>query len=130
LQCHVDTAKKEVEANVAVTIIKALPNPVQLCLVLQQDTLISGQVDNGNYILEYVHNHVLRAGFNGNYGTRLTPNGMVSAQSKYATTFKISYANAFPYSNLPVEIKHCSIVACLIDTKTKEIIQVEAQDVE
>jgi hypothetical protein len=126
LQCTVNNAKKEVEAYVAVSIIKELPNPVQLCLILQQDSIVSGQVDGDQYILDYTHNHVFRSGFNGTYGTKLTPNGMVEVQSKYATTFKISCQNFFPYGQIPVEINHCSVVAYLIDTKTKEIIQVES----
>ena len=125
LQCTLNETKQEIEAHVAVTIIKALPNPVQICLVLQQDSIISGQKDGAQYIFDYVHNHTLRTGFNGNYGTKLTPTGMVDAQLKYATSFKISYKNSFPYSNVPVEIKHCSVVAYLIDMETKEVVQVE-----
>ncbi|MDR2972083.1 MAG: Omp28-related outer membrane protein [Bacteroidales bacterium] len=125
LKCNVDTVQKEVEAEVIVTIIKELPNPVQLCLVLQQDNIISGQIDNGVTIPDYIHNHMLRTGFNGNYGTPLTPNGMVNAQSKYTTTFKIAYQNSFPNSYIPVKIDHCSVVAYLIDMVTKEVVQAE-----
>ena len=130
LQCTVDEAKQEIEAQVAVTIIKELLNPVQICLILQQDHIISGQIDGsiiGDNKIDsnYVHNHMLRTGFNGNYGTRLTPNGIVKAQLKYSTTFKLSYGNSFPYSYLPVVIENCSVVAYLIDMVTKEVIQVE-----
>ena len=125
LHCNVNDTKQEIEAQVAVTIIKELPNPVQLCLILQQDSIISMQVDGNQYIPDYCHNHMLRVGFNGNYGTKLTSNGIVDAQLKYSTTFKISYKNSFPYSNVPVVIKHCSVVAYLIDMETKEVVQVE-----
>ena len=125
LQCNVDESKQEISARVAVTIIKELPNPVQLCVVLQQDGFVSGQKDGSVSIPDYLHNHVLRAGFNGNYGTNLTPNGLVNAQNKYTTTFTLSYQNPFPYLNLPVELSNCTIVAYLIDMVTKEVIQVE-----
>jgi hypothetical protein len=127
IQLHstTDEAKQEIEVHVAVTILKELPNPVQLCLVLQQDNIISGQADGSNYILDYVHNHVLRTGFKGNYGIRLTPTGIVNAQSKYTTTFKISYGDSFPYGQIPVEVKNCSVVAYLLDMETKEVVQVE-----
>ena len=125
LQCAVDETKQEIAARVAVTIIKELPNPVQLCVVLQQDGFVSGQLDGSVTIPDYVHNHVLRTGFNGNYGTRLTPNGLVDAQNKYTTTLNLSYRNPFPYSNLPVEISNCSVIAYLLDMVTKEVIQVE-----
>ena len=126
LQCTVNESNQEIEAQVAVTIIKELPNPVQLCVVLQQDSIVSGQTDGSQYILDYVHNHMLRTGFNGTYGTKLTSTGIVEPQLKYATTFKISYKNSFPYSYIPLDIKHCSVVAYVIDVETKEIVQVEA----
>jgi len=126
LQCKADTVKQEIEAFVAVSILKKLPNPVQLCLVLQQDNNISGQLDGGVYIMEYVHNHTLLTGFNGNYGTKLTPNGMVNEHVKYSATFKLSYENSFLYSNIPVIINNCSVVAYLLDEVTKEVVQVES----
>jgi hypothetical protein len=125
LYCTVDEAKKEIEAKVAVTIIKEIQNPVQICLVLQQDSIISGQIDAGTQIDDYVHMHMLRAGFNGNFGSRLTSNGIVSAQNKYSTTFRFSYGNSLPNPKIPLVIKHSSVVAYLIDMKTKEVIQVE-----
>jgi len=127
LKCTVDEINQEIEVHVAVTIIKEIPNPVQICLVLQQDSIISGQLDGSanNLVPDYVHMHMLRAGFNGNYGTRLTPNGIVAAQHKYSTTFKLSYGNSFPYSHIPVVIKNCSVVAYLIDMVTNEVLQVE-----
>jgi hypothetical protein len=125
LICFVDETKQEIEAKVSVTIIKELQNPVQLCLLLQQDSIISGQLDGNKEIPDYVHNHMLRTGFNGNYGIKLTSNGIVKEQNKYTTTFKLSYGNNFPYSNIPVVINNCSVVAYLIDMETKEVVQVE-----
>jgi hypothetical protein len=125
MQCMVDEAKQEVTVRASVTVIKELPNPVQLCLVLQQDSIISAQKDDNATILEYEHNHVLRAGFSGNYGAKLTLDGMLQEQFKYTANFKIKYGNSFPYSQLPVISKHCSVVAYLIDMKTKEVLQVE-----
>ena len=125
LQCTANETKQEISVRAAVTIIKQLPNPVQLCVVLQQDGFVSGQKDGTVEIPDYVHNHVLRAGFNGNYGTYLTPNGLVKEQCKYTTTVSLSYQKPLPYSNLPVELSNCHIVAYLIDMVTKEVIQVE-----
>jgi len=125
LLCKVNKTMQQIEVQVSVTIIKKLKNPVQICLLLQQDGIISGQIDNNLPILEYEHNHMLRAGFNGNYGTKLTPNGMVKEHLKYSTTFKLLYGNSFPYENIPVVIENCSVVAYLLDEVTKEIIQVE-----
>jgi hypothetical protein len=126
LQCTVDETKQEVTTHVGVTVIKELPNPVQLCLVLQQDSLISAQKkEKSPTILDYVHNHVLRTGFNRTYGVKLSLDGMLQEQLKYTANFKINFGNSFPYLQLPVVVKHCSVVAYLIDMKTKEVLQVE-----
>jgi len=126
LECTVDEVSQEIEAKVAVTIIKEIPNRVQICVILQQDSIISGQMfPSGQIDDAYVHTHMLRAGFNGHFGTKLTPNGFVSARKKYSTSFVLSYKNSFPYSNTPLEIKNSSVVAYLIDIETKEILQVE-----
>jgi len=125
LQCTINEIKQEIEAKASVTAIKEMKNPVQLCIVLQQDSIISGQIDNGKEILDYVHNHVLRAGFNRHYGIKLTQNGMVEAEKKYTIAFKLFYGNIFSNSSVPVVIKNCSVVAYLLDMKTQEMIQVE-----
>ena len=125
LQCNIDETKQDIEAMASVTIIKEIKNPVQLCIVLQQDSIISGQVKGDDIIDEYVHNHMLRAGFNGNYGIKLTPNGKIKEQNRYTISFKLFYGNSFPNSFVPVVIKNCSVVAYLIDIETKEVIQVE-----
>jgi hypothetical protein len=125
LACTVDTVKQEVDAKIEVTIIKEIANPVQICLILQQDSIVSWQLDGGAFLEFYTHNHALRAGYNGNYGTKLTPNGIVSAQNKYSTSFKLSYKEFLPYSNFPIVINNCSVVAYLLDMKTKEVLQVE-----
>jgi len=125
LQCHIDTVKQVIEAQVAVTIIKNIPNPVQLCLLLQQDGFISGQLNGNQEILDYEHTHVLRAGFNGNYGMKLTSDGVVKEQFKYSVAFKLAYSNSFPNSFLPLKMENCSVVAYLLDMTTKEVVQVE-----
>jgi len=125
LQYLVNQSIHEIEAKVSVTIIKEIKNPVQLCIVLQENGIVSGQVDGNVNILDYEHNDMLRTGFNGNYGTKLTQNGMVKERLKYTATFKINYENGFLYSNTPVLIENCNVVAYLLDMETKEVIQVE-----
>ncbi|MDR0206597.1 MAG: Omp28-related outer membrane protein [Bacteroidales bacterium] len=129
IQYSVNKSIQEIEAKVSVTIIKEIKNPVQLCIVLQENGIISGQIDNNVNILEYEHNDMIRVGFNGNYGTKLTQNGMVMEQIKYTSTFKLNYENGFSYSNIPAKIDNCNIVAYLLDMETKEVIQVEKIDV-
>ena len=129
IQYSVHKSIQEIEAKVSVTIIKEIKNPVQLCIVLQESGIVSGQVDGNVNILDYEHNDMLRAGFNGSYGTKLTQNGMVKERLKYTSSFKLNYKNGFPYSNTPILIENCSIVAYLLDMETKEVIQVEKRDV-
>jgi hypothetical protein len=92
---------------------------------LQEDGIISAQKDGNDEVAEYEHNHVFRAGFNGNYGTKLTTNGIVAPQQKYTTSFTLAFGTGFLYGHIPVNINNCSVVAYLLDMVTKEVLQVE-----
>ena len=45
IQYSVNESIQEVEAKVSVTVIKEIKNPVQLCIVLQENGIVSGQLD-------------------------------------------------------------------------------------
>lgn len=126
LSCYVNATSKKIRATVAVTIIEPIPNEVQLCLVLLQDNIITGQIDGSTVVPEYVHNHAFRIDMNGTYGKRLTTDGMVQKQKTYTTGYSLSYASPFTIGKIPeLVINNCSVVAYLINMQTKEVLQVE-----
>ena len=68
------------------------------------------EVKNGA-VMNYVHNHVFRSTLNGMWGEDL---GAISAETEKGCTFTV---------NAKYVADNCSVVAVLINTETKEVIQ-------
>jgi hypothetical protein len=114
-----DINDRDLTANVKVTILDTINDPVQLCMVIIEDDIISPQLDNGVRIENYLHKHVLRGSLNGNYGSRLTITGLVEKDYSYEKAYKISF-NGKDWNE-----DNCYVIAYLINMETKEILQVE-----
>lgn len=103
------------------TMLKEYANPVQLSLFLIEDGIIAPQKDGELVDTFYVHNHVLRLGINGTYGSQFTVSGLVEKDSSYTVGFPVDFTGK------DWDISHCTIVAILHDPQTKEVLQVEAR---
>ena len=114
-----DVSSRTLTANAKVTILEDITAPVQLCMVIVEEGIIAPQLNNGIRIENYTHNHVLRGSLNGNYGTRLTINGLVENNHSYEKAYKISF-NEKDWNE-----DECYVVAYLINMETKEILQTE-----
>jgi hypothetical protein len=114
-----DVSTRTLTANAKVTILDDISDPVQLCMVIIEDNIIAPQLNNGVRIAEYNHNHVLRGSLNGNYGTRLTLNGLVTKDQSYEKAYKITF------NDKDWNEDACFVVAYLINMETKEILQAE-----
>lgn len=108
-------------SNAKVTILDEISDPVKLSLVLVEDDIIAPQLTATDTVIEYVHNHVLRAGINGTYGSNLTEDGLVIKDSTYTKAFLLPWENQWIKEN-------CSIIAFLINATTNEVLQVEKID--
>ncbi len=95
---------------------------LSLIVFVTEDEIIEWQTDYdfpGGKIENYEHNHVLRAGLNGNFGeiikanTDLTTNGDVISKN-YSLKIDASW-----------NINNCNIVAFVYDDETKEVLQAE-----
>ena len=103
------------------TMLKDYVNPVQLSLFLIEDGIVSPQKDGVLVDTFYVHNHVLRSGINGTYGTQFTVSGVVEKDSSYTLGFPVDF------SGKDWNVANCTVVAILHDPQTKEVLQVEAR---
>lgn len=108
----------KLKANVKVSVLENISAPVQLSIVLIEDNIISPQSTPAGRDTTYVHNHVLRAVFNGTFGTRLTEDGYLVKDESYEVAYTLDWKNKWVKEN-------CSIVAFLINKETDEVIQVE-----
>lgn len=108
-------------ANAKVTIMEDITDPVQLNVLLIEDGIVAPQLTATGVVPDYVHNHVLRASFNGPYGKQLTDNGMVENGKAYTRAYALDWNPQWKREN-------CSLVAILLNMNTKEVLQVEKID--
>lgn len=84
-------------------------NNVSLQMWLVESNIVATQIGGGN---DYVHNHVFRKGLNALWGDEL---GNVTAEMEKTYSFDIDSRYV---------VDNCSVVAVLINTETKEVLQV------
>lgn len=81
---------------------------------VMENNIVGFQVDNGDYLFDYVHNHILRASLNGPWGT--------SIGSKFNNEQSISGTASITLDTKWVA-ENCRIVVFVIKNSTKEVLQ-------
>lgn len=118
-----DSESGNLKVNAKVTMLEDYPNPVKLVFYLLEDGIVKPQKDGNQDILDYVHNHVLRASLNGLHGATLN-NGLPLPKGDYDTYAAV--INMYQADWVP---DNCSIVAILADEPSMKVLQVEKLDV-
>ena len=106
-------------AHTKTTFLTDYAEPVKLSLYIVEDGIVSPQIDGGDTITDYVHNHMMRGSLNGTFGTFISEGGMVAADSSYTKSYQLVC------SSKPWNFARCSVVAILMDATTHEVLQVE-----
>ena len=106
-------------AHTKTTFLTAYDQPVKLALYVVEDGIVSPQIDGGDTIADYVHNHVLRGSLNGTYGTFISDNGTVAVDTGYTKSYQLVCTDK------PWNFSRCSVVAILMDATSREVLQVE-----
>lgn len=112
-------ANQSLKINTKTTMLEDYDQAVQLSLLLVEDHIVKPQKFSDHIDTFYVHNHVLRAGINGNYGERISNGGLVSKDSSYL------YGYTLDFSGTDWVPENCSVIAILLDESSKEVLQVE-----
>lgn len=112
-------SNRSLKINTKTTLLEEYNQPVQLSLLLVEDNIIKPQKNNSQIVEDYVHNHVLRAGINGNYGEHISPEGLMSKDSSYL------YGYSIDFNGTDWMPENCSVIAILLDESSKEVLQVE-----
>lgn len=112
-----NAATQTITTFAKVSILEEIAHRVQFCVVVTENGIVKPQLNNGVIVPNYTHNHVLRGTLNGNYGVRLTNDGLVAKGDTYLKGYQVSLRDKDWVAS------NCSIVAYLIDMETKEIIQ-------
>ena len=109
------------KVNAKVTMLQDYPNALRFSLFLIEDNIIKPQLKHSETILDYTHNHVLRAGLNGTFGDLLTGDGILQKDSAY------TYGRSITFAGHDWNPDNCSVVAILYykDEIKGEVLQVE-----
>lgn len=119
-----DETKKTVKANVKVTMLQDYSNSLRLVILLLEDGIVKPQKDGNQDVLDYVHNHVLRASLTDPFGFNLR-NGSESWKAGDTET----YASTIDFSGKDWILSNCYMVAFLVDPVNNDVLQVEKMDV-
>ena len=106
-------------AHTRTTLLASYDQPVKLALYVIEDGIVGPQIDGRDTLADYEHNHVLRGSLNGTYGTFISENGTVAADSSYTKSYQLACAGK------PWNFARCSVVAILMDAVSHEVLQVE-----
>ena len=116
------TADSTISANIKVITNIINSRKLKLIVFLTENNIIQGQEAKPNYIPDYEHNHILRAGFNSAFGNFIKNNNdKLEYNSEIIKNYSISAKNK------DWKIENCSIVAFVYDAETKEILQAESK---
>lgn len=105
-------------AHTRTTLYSDYDSQIKLALYVIEDGIVSPQIDGGDTIADYEHNHVLRGSLNGTYGTFVSSDGMMRPDSSYTKSYQLNVDQSWAPAR-------CSVVAILMDATTREVLQVE-----
>ncbi len=115
-----NNSTRQVITTVNTDILNDLGGNYKLCVFVTEDSIVTWQKDyslNPNDISSYTHRHVLRGSMNTAWGTAVGT-GALTAGDSFTESFSMTLDAAW----VP---KHCSVVAYIYNTATKEVVQVE-----
>jgi hypothetical protein len=115
---NVNEITRELEITSFVTSSASITDDYALILWLIESKIIGLQIDNGVYVRDYEHNHVLRETISGLWGYNFTFSGNDFVKTQ---TFVVK-----PEYNL----QNCSVIGMVINTNTKEVITASEAEVE
>ena len=112
----------KVSGNINIDFTSDINTEAFVQIWITEDGIIKPQVESGEVIMEYVHNHVLRAAVNGTWGQALA-----SASYSEGDSETISFSNFQIGDDWVAD--QLSIVAFVYDNDTKKVIQVEKKKI-
>ena len=118
-----DANAMTLKVNTKVTALQDYQNPLRIVIHLVEDGIVKPQKDGNQDILDYTHNHVLRAALTDVFGQPLKAN-----QSWNSGDSEV-YAAKIDCSHTDWVMGNCYVVAALFDPINSEVIQVEKLNV-
>lgn len=109
-----DASSREVTVDYSLDFSDYYTEGLSVMAWVVENGIVGFQVDNGNYLFDYVHNHVLRASLNGPWGT--------SIGAKFDNGQSVSGSASMTLDPKWVA-ENCRIVVFVIKDGNKEVLQ-------
>ncbi len=106
-----------INADIYIKGFENIDNPLKVQAFITESDIESPQLDGHETTEDYIHNHVLRASMNGNWGEDLTNGAFAKGQI-------VNKVLTMPVSS-EWNTEHLSLVVFVYDDVTKQILQVE-----
>lgn len=113
---------RSITVNYNVEMRQSVKTQLSIMVWLVENDIVGIQNDKGNYIMDYVHNHVLRTSLNGDWGTPLALNADGVPLAQYSPLESFS-GNATATLDPKWVADNCNIVVWVFNTTTKEVLQ-------
>ena len=113
-----DETTKLLEINVNSETLIELNSKLKLSVYIIENNIVAKQKDGSETIEDYVHQHVLRAGVNGTWGTEISSTIPLASNTEFDNEFTYTIDDEWDVSN-------CAVVAFIYNSETHEVIQAE-----
>lgn len=119
-----DAEAMNLKANVKVTMLQNYTNPLRVVIFVLEDGIVKPQKDGSEDILEYTHNHVLRAALTDPFGYILR-----DGNAEWSSGDSDTFAASINLSTTDWVPGNCCVVAFLYDAVNQDVLQVETAKV-
>lgn len=120
--CSFNADTRNLTVNYSVEMRQSVKTQLSIMVWVVENGIVGIQNDKGNYVMDYVHNHVLRTSLNGDWGTPLALNTDGSPLAQYSPLATFS-GNASGALDTKWVADNCNIVLWVFNTATKEVMQ-------
>jgi len=105
------------------TFLEDLSGTYNICMFIVESGIVSPQKNEQEVVLDYVHNHVLRASMNGTWGEAVGADGAAVKDEVQENEYNYVFPSAWVPGN-------CGVIAFVYNADTKEIVQAEELDLD
>jgi hypothetical protein len=118
-----DSGTRTLTCKAETTFLESLSGTFNICMLIVESGIVAPQKNEQGVVLDYVHNHVLRASMNGAWGEPVGADG-TAIQDEVQE-------NEYNYV-LPAEwvTENCGVIAFIYNADTKEVVQAEELDLD
>lgn len=116
-----NAASRTLTCKAETTFLEDLSGTYNICMLIVESGIVSPQKNEQEVVLDYVHNHVLRASMNGAWGEPVGADGTAIQDELQENEYNYVIPSEWVSEN-------CGVIVFIYNADTKEIVQAEELD--